>query len=202
MKIGDMMSLERLYELLLCNKPSGPLSYNEKELFDLIPELESCKGFDQKNTEWHIYDVYEHTLHVIDYTPCNLVLRLTALFHDLGKPKTLKIDEKGIGHFKGHWVVSQTIFDKFADKYNIDSDIKDMVSKLIYYHDIRVEQVKDEQVLIDMCEILGREGIRLLYAIKRADLLAHNPDKYYLLTDYNIQENILLEKYFEKSQIK
>lgn len=195
------MSLEKLYQILLCNKPSGPLQYNEDELFDLIPELSPCKGFDQRNPEWHIYDVYEHTLHVIDYTPCDLVLRLVALFHDVGKPKTLSLDENGIGHFKGHWVVSQYVFDLFAEKYNIDKEIREKVSKLIYYHDLRVESA-NEEVVSDMCEILGKEGIRLLYMIKRADLLAHNPQKYYLLSLYNIQENTLLANYFSNDKNK
>ena len=195
------MTIEKLYEMLLCNKPSGPLLYNKKELFELIPELKECDGFDQLNPEWHPYDVFTHTLHVIDYTPCDLVLRLAALFHDVGKPKTLRLDDKGVGHFKGHWVVSQYVFDLFAKKHNLDPELASMVSKLIYYHDLRVESANKETIS-DMCEILGKDGIKLLYLLKNADLLAHSSSKHYLVADYNIQRDDLLMNYFDDERSK
>ena len=59
------MNIEELYEILVSDRPSKKLRYNEEELFELIPELAACKGFDQ-NSKWHPYDVYEHILHVVD----------------------------------------------------------------------------------------------------------------------------------------
>ena len=86
----------------MSNKPSKKLLASEQKLFKLIPELEKCKSFKQNN-DWHIYDVYEHILHVVDYVPNNISIRLAALFHDIGKPASYKEDEFGIGHFYGHW---------------------------------------------------------------------------------------------------
>lgn len=45
----------------------------------MIPELEKCKNFDQNNP-YHIYDVYEHILHVVDGVPQNIYVRLAAFF--------------------------------------------------------------------------------------------------------------------------
>ena len=39
-------------------------------------------------------DVFEHTMCVIDRVEPILHLRLAALFHDIGKPHTLTIDER------------------------------------------------------------------------------------------------------------
>ena len=53
-----------------------------------IPELAPCRGFDQ-HSRYHIYDVYEHTAHVLaaageaDRAPA---LMWAALLHDVGKP--------------------------------------------------------------------------------------------------------------------
>ena len=52
------MKAEELFKILLTNKPSDLLRQRENELFELIPELEKCKGFDQHNP-WHVYDVLE-----------------------------------------------------------------------------------------------------------------------------------------------
>ena len=106
------MTIEELYIILLRNNPSSILKSREKELFNLVPELEKCKAFEQ-NSDWHIYDVYEHILHVIDNVSPNLILRLAALFHDIGKPFSYIEDKSGVGHFYGHWEVSQRLFIEF-----------------------------------------------------------------------------------------
>ena len=71
---------------------------------------------EQKNI-WHVYDVYEHILHVIDGVPNNITLRLAALFHDIGKPFVYKEDENGVGHFYGHWNKSKEIFEKCVESF-------------------------------------------------------------------------------------
>ena len=58
------MRYEEFLEILLSDDVYNKIKENEKEIFGLIPELEICKDFNQ-NSEWHIYDVYEHILHVV-----------------------------------------------------------------------------------------------------------------------------------------
>ena len=86
------MTLEELLEILKLDKPSEEIRKRETVIFELIPELENCKGFDQ-HSEWHPYDVYEHTLQVVDNIENDEVLRMSALFHDLGKPDTFEEDK-------------------------------------------------------------------------------------------------------------
>lgn len=184
------MDIEKLFELLLNDNPSELLKENEEYLFNLVPELKICKGFNQNN-EWHIYDVYEHILHVIDNVPAVIELRLAALFHDIGKPISYKEDELGVGHFYGHWEESQKIFNEFANKYNIDEKLKDIVSNLIYYHDLNPLKLDDDNLAI-MYEKLGSNGIELLYEFKKADLLAQNKKYHYILDDYLKQKDKVL----------
>lgn len=189
------MSIEELFDILMSDKPSEGLQQNEEELFELIPELEICKGFEQKS-KWHIYDVYEHILHVIDNVPQNRVLRLAALFHDVGKPLSYKEDENGVGHFYGHWETSLEIFREFADKHNLDDRTYDMVSHLIYFHDYNLTKLDDESMK-KVYELFGKDGINMLYQLKRADLLAQNEDFHYMLDDYEKQRKTILKR-FEK----
>ncbi len=188
-----IMDIEKLYNILLSDKPSDNILASEKEIFLLIPELENCKGFNQNN-EWHIYDVYEHILHVIDNVPSNLNLRLAALFHDIGKPLTYTQDEKGIGHFYGHWEKSKEIFDSFANSHNIDKSLSNLVSNLIYYHDVNISKLSDKELNV-LYDKFGIEGIKMLYELKKADLLAQNNKYHYLLEDYKNQKEKILSKY-------
>ena len=106
-------NLKKLFDILLSNNPSILIRENEDYIFNIIPELRKSKGFNQNNP-WHIYDVYDHILHVIDGVKENIILRLAALFHDIGKPYTYMEDENNIGHFYDHWTKSSEIFLNFS----------------------------------------------------------------------------------------
>lgn len=177
--------MEFLLNILIQDKPSKLILDNEDKIFELIPELKLCKNFNQNNT-WHIYDVYEHILHVVDGVSNNIVLRLAALFHDIGKPFVYTEDDNGVGHFYGHWDKSKEIFENFAIKYNLDEDIKNAVSNLILYHDINIDKLNDNS-LTKLINVLGSYGINMLYELKQSDLLAQNPNYHYLLGDYEKQ---------------
>ena len=184
------MSIEELYNILLSDNPREELLIHEEQLFDLIPELKICKGFDQMN-EWHVYDVYEHILHVVDNVPSDIVLRLTALFHDIGKPNCFVLDSNGVGHFFGHWNESLKIFSDFSKKHDIDFDISSLVSKLILYHDKNISKMDEEEKKM-LFETFDSNGIKMLYQIKRADLLAQNSKYHYILDNYDEQEKKIL----------
>ena len=72
-----------------------------------IPELIPAVGFEQN--KYHIHDVFEHTLSVLDRTPLDRVLRWAAIFHDTGKPHTLSVGADGERHFYSHEVVSDAL---------------------------------------------------------------------------------------------
>ena len=133
------MKIKELKRILTSKIPSIEIKNREEEIFDFIPELQKCKGFNQKNV-WHPYDIYEHTLHVIDYVENNEILRMAALFHDLGKPEVYEEDKYGIGHFPKHWFESKGIFERFAEDNDYDEEKTKTISKLILYHDLNYNQ--------------------------------------------------------------
>jgi len=63
----------------------------------VLPELAACKGVEQTGG-YHTHDVYGHTLLAVGLTPPDLVVRLAAVFHDVGKPSTATPE----GAFTGH----------------------------------------------------------------------------------------------------
>jgi poly(A) polymerase len=62
----------------------------------VLPEIAACKGVPQ--TGFHTHDVFGHTLLTVEATPPDLLLRLAALFHDVGKPQTAGGDGTFVGH--------------------------------------------------------------------------------------------------------
>lgn len=181
-------------------KPSVTIRKREEYLFSLLPDLKLCKGFCQNNP-WHIYDVYEHILHVVDGVPNDPTIRLAALFHDIGKPYVYTEDEKGIGHFYNHWIKSNEIFLQFAHQYALDIAQTEQVSRLIFYHDINFEKVEDNTFL-EIMNTFSTEEIKLLFMLKRSDLLAQSSKYHNLLERYEEQEKrLILIKSYRKNQV-
>ncbi len=154
-------------------------------VFEFMEELKPLVNFEQHN-DYHIYDVWHHTLKVIENVSNNLLIRLVALFHDIGKPSTFTLDEKG-GHFYGHHQASKEMASVILKRLKYDNDTITRCLKLIFYHDLYLNENKKS--IKKILSKIGEEDIYFLYEIKRADILGQNP-KY-------IERLKSIEKYFE-----
>ena len=188
---SDVMKYSEILKILLSDDVYNILKQKESELFELIPELEVCKGFEQNNN-WHIYDVYEHILYVVSGVDSDVCLRLSALFHDIGKPLTYTEDSDGIGHFYNHWNKSVEIFKKYQDKFELSNEEISLIVNLIFYHDINIDKMNVEEIDL-MISTIGIKNIELLFALKQSDLLAQSPEYHYLLTNINNQEQSIIK---------
>ena len=191
------MSVNELFQILLLDEPSSIIRQREEEIFQLIPELKICKGFNQYSS-WHQYDVYEHILHVIDKTDKDLELRVAALFHDIGKPESFYLDENSEGHFYGHWETSCNIFKAFALKYNLTPEFMNEVSNLIFYHDLSLKGISKEQFNF-IKNSFSENGINKLYNLKYADLLAHSKEYHGLCDSLKEEHEKVLKRYLSKN---
>ena len=188
------MNYEELQRILVNeDKPSTILRSRREELAELIPEIRETFDFDQQ-TEWHQYDVFEHTLHVVDETEPNYLVRLAALFHDIGKPRMMYLDENGEGHFHYHWEESEKIFIDYQNKLNLSEEDIYLVRKLIYYHDLTIKN----QTLHLFLEEFDEEGLKMLMDLKQADAKAHSekfvPDRLAALEDSKKRLNMERER--------
>ena len=187
------MSLEELKKFLSVDQPSVLLRQNEEELFQLIPYLNQCKGCSFSDS-FCLYDVYEHTLSVVDNVSNYLVLRLAALFHEIGKPYFCKNHVSNNEQYQQFWYASQKIFDEFADKNYLDLKLKTMVSKLILYQNVNATKLNEES-FHKFITIFSKEEIVLLYQLKRASMEANSNMENSLIDNYRQQEIKILSRY-------
>ena len=137
------------------------------------PEILPMVGFDQRNYH-HCYDIWEHTLHAMSYTPNDLVLRCSALLHDVGKVECFTVDEKDVGHFYGHPQVSARMADQMLRRLKCPNDLRITIVRLVEWHD-KVFPRTEKSVRRALMN-LGETDLRRLIAIKRADNLAQAPE--------------------------
>jgi poly(A) polymerase len=99
------------------------------ELLEVIlPEVAACKGVAQSG--YHTHDVYGHTLLTLERVPGDLVLRLAALFHDVGKPSTATPD----GAFTGHEMVGAELAKAALERLRFSQKEVEAVVKLVRLH--------------------------------------------------------------------
>lgn len=104
----------------------------------VLPELVAMKGFDQRSP-YHIYDVLEHTCHVVDGVSPTPLLRWTALLHDCGKPAAFMTGPDGVGHFFGHGYTSCQLAKGALERFCLSPKFKHQVLLLIKHHDDTIE---------------------------------------------------------------
>ena len=144
-----------------------------KDVFSLfIPELKDMFDFPQNNP-WHIWDVFGHTIHAIEYCDSDdLVVRLAVFFHDFGKPHSYQDGEDGIRHFKGHGKVSADMTDSIMKRLRFDNETRNNVVELVYYHDATFEVGK--KYVKRWLNKIGEKQFRRLLQVKKADNKAQN----------------------------
>lgn len=97
----------------------------------VIPELVLLDGAQQN--KYHDKDMLGHTLEVLQNTPDDLVLRLSALLHDIAKPQTKTVDKKGI-HFYRHEIAGAKRTRKILNDLKFPKETITKVTKLIKNH--------------------------------------------------------------------
>jgi len=121
---------DELRKMLASERPSLAI-----ELLDgggllevILPEVAACKGVAQSG--YHTHDVYGHTLLAVQATPADLIVRLAALFHDVGKPSTATAD----GAFMGHEEVGAELASEALTRLRFAQREIEVVARLVRLH--------------------------------------------------------------------
>lgn len=155
----------------------------------VLPELPALKL--EIDEHHHHKDVYEHTLTVVNQAieletdadgACpgpDLVLRLAALFHDIGKPATRRLEPGGVVSFHHHELVGAKLTAKRMKALRFDKDTTKAVTKLVELHlrfhgygEARWSDSAVRRYVTDAGEQLER-----LHRLTRADVTTRNRRK-------------------------
>ncbi|MGI6297300.1 MAG: CCA tRNA nucleotidyltransferase [Minisyncoccales bacterium] len=124
--IKIIMSKEAKKGILLL-KETGLLCY-------IVPELEL--GYGCLQNKHHIYDVFEHNLESLDFGArkgFNMYVRLAALLHDIGKPKT-KVGTGEEATFYNHEIVGAHMTQKILERLKFPKKDIEKIVNLVRYH--------------------------------------------------------------------
>lgn len=186
-KISSERIRDELIKILNSDKPSIGIEWLRKTnlLEKILPELYQCIGVEQN--VFHQHDVYNHLLATLDSVPQkvsqkNYLLRLTALLHDIGKPKTKKLstktpyviqDGKKIPQysFYGHDQLGQEMSKKILSRLKFSNKEIFFVSHLISLHMFYYTEEWTDAAVRRFVKRVGKEYITPLFDLRIADIL-------------------------------
>ena len=126
-EFSKIIMTERAHEVLDTMREVGMLKY-------IVPELE--EGHDVGQNKHHIYTVWEHNLYALKYAAQNhwsLEVRVAALLHDVGKPRSKRGDGPD-STFYGHEIIGAKMAETMLRRLKYPKHFVEKASKLVRYH--------------------------------------------------------------------
>ncbi|HLX26173.1 MAG TPA: HD domain-containing protein [Candidatus Cybelea sp.] len=133
-------------------------------LHELLPELAEGVGVEQN--EWHAFDVWHHSLATVDAAAAgDLVLRLAALLHDVGKPRT-----KQGPHFYRHEIVGAEMARTLLERLRFPQNEAQTTEHLVRQHMYSADPDLTDAALRRFIRRVGPQNIERLFALRHADI--------------------------------
>ncbi|MDP2951338.1 MAG: CCA tRNA nucleotidyltransferase, partial [bacterium] len=163
-------------------------SHNPKQGIELLREVgllkhilpELLEGFGIAQNKHHTFEVYQHNLLALDYASkqkFSFEVKMAALLHDIGKPRTKRGQGKD-ATFYNHELVSANMAKKALSRLRFSTKQVDKIcllvkSHLFYYN---VGEVKDASIR-RLVKKVGPENIEELLELRYADRIGSGVPK-------------------------
>lgn len=138
----------------------------------ILPEYDRIRGVSQ-HTPNHIYDVETHTLKAMAAISSDLVLRMTMLLHDFGKPDVKRVVDNGREIFYKHPEVSARYAEIILRRLKFDNFTRERVVRLVKWHGLKFDA--SEVSVRRAMNRVGADIFELFLKVQRADIMAKNP---------------------------
>jgi tRNA nucleotidyltransferase (CCA-adding enzyme) len=163
---GERVSEEITKMLARARRPStGFELLRETGVLEVLaPELLEGVGVEQN--EWHAYDVWQHAMATLDAAPRgDVVVRLAALLHDVGKPRT-----KEGPHFYRHEQIGAEIAGELLRRLRFPNEVVDATAHLVRQHMYAADPGLSDPALRRSIRRIGVEYVDRQFALRHADI--------------------------------
>ncbi|MFH1780679.1 MAG: HDIG domain-containing metalloprotein [Candidatus Nealsonbacteria bacterium] len=144
----------------------------------IIPELE--EGYQVAQNKHHIYECYDHALFSLKYAAqqgFNIYVRMAALLHDIGKPKS-KRGEGESATFYNHEMIGAKMANQLLIRLRFSSQDVEKITKLVRFHLFyyNVDEVTESSVR-RLVRQVGQENIEELLQVRMCDRIGSGVPK-------------------------
>lgn len=180
---------DELMKLLMTPKPSRSfyLMLRTGILKSFLPEL--LEGYLKRQNHYHRYTIFRHIVETIDQIRPDPVLRLTALLHDIAKPRT-RVKRRGTWRFYGHEKASALLAGEILNRLRFSREITKQVTHLIRHHMIGYDPGWSDAAIRRLIRRVGTGQIHDLLEFRRADIRAHGLDNENPRISHELEERV------------
>ena len=163
---------DELMKILLSGNPSRGFRLMKRSglLSELIPEL--LEGDKKRQRPPHKYTILRHTMETLDRVEPEPVMRLTALFHDIAKPRVRR-RIKGEFRFFGHAEAGALLASEVMERLMISRGVAERVVNLIRHHMVDYDPAWGDGAVRRFIRRVGPGDVDLLLSFRKADIMAH-----------------------------
>jgi tRNA nucleotidyltransferase (CCA-adding enzyme) len=160
---------EELQKILLSSAPSRGLRLLESTglLEAVSPELAACRGVQQRGM--HVFDVLDHLYASVDAAESELVLRLAALLHDVGKPAAKEERPGEDPTFYRHEEYSARAAEAILKRLRFPNEVVDEVAHLVRCHMFAYDETWSDAAVRRFLARVGPGSLDRLFALRLAD---------------------------------
>jgi tRNA nucleotidyltransferase (CCA-adding enzyme) len=132
------------------------------------PEL--LEGVGMEQNKWHAFDVWGHAMACMDACAGDAVLRIAALLHDVGKPRSRAFSDKTKDYtFYDHDRIGAEIAEPICQRLRFSNDERQRIVALVRHHLFHYDAWSDAAVRRWIRRV-GKERIEDLFLLNEADL--------------------------------
>jgi tRNA nucleotidyltransferase (CCA-adding enzyme) len=172
-KVSAERIRDELTRLLTAPAPSRGVELMRQTglLAVVIPEL--LEGVGCAQNRYHRFDVYGHTLATLEAADSDLVLRLGALLHDVGKPRARQPKEGAPGEytFYRHEQVGAEMADTITRRLKLSNVDRERVCLLVANHLFYYSPEWTDGAVRRFIRRVGHEHLPALLALREADIV-------------------------------
>jgi tRNA nucleotidyltransferase (CCA-adding enzyme) len=171
-KVSAERIRDELCKLVAAAQPARGIELmRETELLaEVMPEL--LEGLGCTQNRFHRFDVYQHTLATLDSARGDLVVRLGALLHDVGKPRARAPREGAPGEytFFKHEYVGAEMTETICRRLKLSTAEREGVTALVANHMFYYQPEWTDGQIRKFVRRIGQDRLPALFALREADI--------------------------------
>ncbi len=171
---GERIRIELLRILTTDYAYEGVMLLKDADLLNyILPELIEGAGISQKRPgRHHVDDVFTHNILSLKFCPStDPIVRFATLLHDVGKPKVISKDEKGLVIFHNHEIAGAKITREICERLKFSKKEREKIVNLIRWHMFTVDEKITDAAVRRFIRRVGIENVKDMMDLRIGDRL-------------------------------